>query len=101
MSRTALANGWLMRGLLAPGEGARLSTRILPVAMARAVSVQDVLQILSSVGVSQLRNRLRRAEADEVPTSIASFGTEVDHPVSGLDHFEIVLDDDDRSSRID
>src|ERR1700676_1537144 len=101
MSRIAFASGRFMRGPLAPGEGARLSTSILPVTMACAVPVQDPLQILSSVRVFQLRDRLGRSEADEVPTAIAALRTEIDDPVRGLDHFEIVLDDDDRPSRID
>src|SRR5260370_464183 len=74
---------------------------ILPVAMACAVPVQDPLQILSSVRVFQLRDRFGRSEADEVPTAIAALRAEIDDPVRGLDHIEIVLDDDDRPSRID
>src|ERR1700674_4233656 len=101
MSRIAFASGRFMRGPLAAGEGARLSTSILPVTMACAVPIQDPPQVLSRVRVLQLRNRLRRTEADEVPTAIAAFRTEVDHPVSRLDDFEIVLNDDDRPSRID
>src|ERR1700674_5205746 len=101
MSRIAFASGRFMRGPLAPGEGARLSTSILPVTMAYAVSVQDPLQILSSVRVFQLRDRFGRSEADKVPTAITAFRTEVNDPVRSLDHFKIVLDDDDRTPCID
>jgi hypothetical protein len=87
--------------VLGPGEDARRSTVILLFTIACAVSVQDPLQVLSSVRVLQLRNRFGRAEADEIPTAIAAFGTKVDDPVSRFDDFEIVLDDHDRASRID
>src|ERR1700675_4540125 len=101
MSRIAFASGRFMRGPLAPGEGAWLSTSILSVAMACADPVQDPLQVLSRVRVFQLRDRFGRPEADEVPTAISAFRTEIDDPVGGLDDFKIVLDDDDGPSCID
>src|ERR1700694_436530 len=101
MSRIAWASGRFMRGPLARGEGARLSTSMLPVTIVRATSVQDPLQILSSVRVFQLRDRFGRTEAHEVPTAISAFRTEVNDPVSSLDDFKIVLDDDNGPPRID
>src|SRR5258708_27232253 len=101
MRRIAFASGRFMRAPLAPGEGARLSTRILPVAMACAVPVQDPLQVLPSVGAFYLRDRFGRADSHEVPAAITAFRTEIDDPVRGLDHFKIMLDDDDRTPRID
>ena len=35
------------------------------------------------------------------PPPIAPFGPEVDDPVGGLDHIQVVLDDDDRVARVD
>src|SRR5260221_67980 len=74
---------------------------ILMVLMACAVPIQAPLQVLSGVRVVQFRDRSRRTEANEIPAAIAAFRTQVDYPVGRLDHFKIVLDDDDRSSRID
>src|SRR6202790_3573594 len=101
MSRIAFASGRFMRGPLAAREGARLSTSILPVTMAYAVPVQNPLQVLPSVGAFYFRDRFGRADSHEISTAIAAFRTALDDPVGGLDHFKIVLDDDDRPSRID
>src|ERR1700704_6011229 len=101
MSRIAFASGRFVCGPLAPGEGARLSPSMLPVTIVRATSVQDPLEILSSVRVFQLRDSFGRTEAHEVPTAISAFRTEIDDPVSCLDDFKIVLDDDDGPPRID
>ena len=38
----------------------------------------------------------RGAGADEPAARVAALGAEVDHPVGGADHVEVVLDDDDR-----
>jgi hypothetical protein len=43
----------------------------------------------------RLGDVFRWAPGDDFAAAIAAFGAEVDHPVGGLDHFEIVLDDDD------
>ena len=37
---------------------------------------------------------LRRAGGDDLATAMAAFGAEVDHPVRGLDHVQVVLDHD-------
>src|SRR5258708_38598094 len=101
MRRIAFASGRFMRAPLAPGEGARLSTRILPVAMACAVPVQDPLQALPSVRAFYLRDRFGRADSHEIPTALATFRTVGAAPLRGLDHFEIVLDGDDPTPCID
>src|SRR6266404_2701446 len=97
MRRIAFASGRFMRGPLAAGEGARLSTTILPVTIACAVPVQNPLQVLPSVRAFYFRDRFGRTDSHEVPTAIAAFRTEIDHPVRSLDHFKIVLNDDDRT----
>ena len=43
----------------------------------------------------------RRAGRDDAAAAIAAFGTEVDDPVGGLDHVEVVLDHDDRVAVVD
>src|SRR6476660_2469597 len=57
--------------------------------------LQERRQELPGVTVARLRHHLRGALDDHHPTSIASLGPQVDDPVGGLDHVEIVLDDDD------
>ena len=46
-------------------------------------------------------NLLRRAHGDNLPAAFSAFRTEVDHPVSGFDHIEVVLDHNQRSAAID
>ena len=43
---------------------------------------------------SGLGNVLRDPLGDDLTTTAASFGSQVDDPVDGLDHIEVVLDDD-------
>ena len=47
-------------------------------------------------GGGQLGDLLGRPLADDQSPAPSAVGTEVDHPVGGLDDIEIVLDDDDR-----
>src|SRR5438309_11992417 len=46
------------------------------------------------------RDRLRRSFGDDLAARFPALGTEIDHVVRGLDHVEVVLDDDDRVSRV-
>src|SRR5208282_699849 len=101
ISRIAYANRRSMCGPPVPGEGARRSTSVLPVTIEDTVSVQNPLQVLSSVGVLQLCDCFGRARSNEVPPAIAAFRTEIDDPVGSFDHFKIVLDDHDGASCID
>lgn len=39
------------------------------------------------------RHFFRRAGGDDLPAAGAAFGAEVDDPVGGFDHVQIVLDD--------
>src|SRR5512133_97590 len=47
------------------------------------------------------RDVLRRSSGDNLPATISTVRTEVDDPIGGLDHVEIVLDDEHRVSSID
>ena len=75
--------------------------RVLLLTMAYAVSVQNQLEVLTSVRVFQLGDHFWRAGADEVSAAFAAFRAEVDDPVGGLDDFKVVLDHDDGSASID
>ena len=44
---------------------------------------------------------LRRAGGDQLAAGVAAFGAEVDQPVGGADHVEVVLDDDERVARFE
>src|SRR5689334_17792746 len=41
-----------------------------------------------------------RAKGDDAAAGFAPFGAEVDEPVGGGDHVEVVLDDDDRVPQV-
>src|SRR5690348_16485963 len=43
----------------------------------------------------RLAHLLGRALRDDAPATVAAFGSQVDHPVRGLDHVQVVLDHDD------
>src|SRR5678815_652098 len=51
---------------------------------------------LPGIAALYLHNILRRAGRDDLAAAVAAFGAQVDHPVGGLDDFEVVLDDDNR-----
>src|SRR5688500_366980 len=51
-------------------------------------------KILAGVGGRRFRHLLRRARCHHAAALVAALGAEVDDPVSSLDDFEIVLDDD-------
>src|SRR5882672_10640032 len=53
-------------------------------------------QELPRIAPWRLDDILGRAPGDDFAAAVAAFGAEVDHPVGGLDDFEIVLDHDDR-----
>ncbi len=62
-----------------------------------AISVQHTRQILPSIRAGQLGDGLGWTDSDHLAAAIAALGTKVDHPVSRLDHFQIVLDDYNRA----
>ena len=47
------------------------------------------------------RDLLRRAGGDDLAALIAAFRAEVDQPIGGLDHVEVVFDDHERSAGIE
>ena len=69
--------------------------------LAAAAAVHDLLEILPRVALRVGGDLLGRADGDDVAAGVAAFGAEVDDPVGGLDHFEIVLDDDHRVALVD
>src|SRR5687767_7776333 len=59
------------------------------------------LQVSSGVRAFDLRDILRRARGHDRPATRAPLGSQIDDPVRGLDHVEIVLDDEHRVSLVD
>ncbi len=66
--------------------------------------IEDTLlffpQIRSRNRTLILRHRLRRSLEDDVATHRAAAGTELDEPVAGLQHLDVVLDEEDGVSGI-
>src|SRR5439155_18976219 len=58
-------------------------------------------QIPARVRPLRLRDLLRRAGGDHEPAVLAAFRSEIDDVVGGLDHVEVVLDDEQRVSRLE
>src|SRR3954470_446135 len=54
---------------------------------------QDLAEIFSRVRGLDLRQRFRRSRGHEFSTFISRFRSQIDDPVSALDHFQVVLDD--------
>ena len=51
--------------------------------------------------IFDLRNLLRRADTDNFSAVISCFRSQIDNPIGGLNHFEVVLDHDDRMTAVD
>jgi hypothetical protein len=51
--------------------------------------------------LGQLGNRFRGARSNDVASALSALRAEIDYPICGLDDFQIVLDDENRSSRVD
>ena len=62
---------------------------------------QNFLQKPAGVRVVDLRDLFGRANAHDVTAFVTCFGSKIDNPIGGLNHFEIVLDHDDRVSALD
>ena len=60
-----------------------------------AIAVQHLFEVLASIRVIELSDGFGRTCADYAPAAVSAFGAKVDHPVGGLDDFEVMLDDDD------
>ncbi len=75
-------------------RGAENSTR-------GACAPQNRAQEFSGMRAVYLRNLLRRSGGDHVAACITCFRAEIDNPIRALDHFEVMLDHNDRVSVID
>ena len=60
---------------------------------------EDAPEGLAGVALGDRGHLLGRPLGDDPAAAVAPFGAEVDDPVGGLDHVEVVLDDDDRVAR--
>src|SRR5690349_4663620 len=67
------------------------SCRLLLPAVARA---EDACEEAAGVRGLVLRDVLGRARGNDLPAAMAALGAEINHPVGGLDHVEVVLDYD-------
>src|SRR5512142_1312073 len=63
---------------------------------ARRSDVEEFLEELAGVALLDRGDVLGRPRGDDRAATRSALGTEVDHPVGGLDHVEVVLDHDDR-----
>src|SRR5712692_9332898 len=66
-----------------PEEGSGRALHFLP---------QDIAQVLPGGARPGCGHVFGRALRDDAPAAVAALGAEVDHPVGGLDHVEVVLD---------
>ena len=48
------------------------------------------------MGFTNLRDCFRRANGHNAPTLVSPFRSEIDHPIRGLDHVQVVFDDHHR-----
>src|SRR5689334_16065772 len=74
----------------------RLARRSAPALLRLGRFLQHGFEELAGVAARRLDDVLRRPPGDDLAAAVAAFGAEADHPVRGLDDFEIVLDHDDR-----
>src|SRR2546428_775617 len=61
---------------------------------------EKLSQVAPGERAPHARHRLRRALGDDLAARFPTLGAEIDHVVRGLDHVEVVLDDDDRVPRV-
>ena len=86
------------RAPVAAADRARRSAEVAHVASAsrRAARTHErAREETPRVRLLRLRDLLRRAGGDDLAAAVAAFGAEIDDPVGGLDHVEVVLDHDD------
>ena len=67
----------------------RLDALVLAAGAAREHRLEELPGIARRVA----RDIFRRAGRNDLAAAVAAFGAEIDDPIGGLDHFEIVLDD--------
>ena len=61
---------------------------------------QHLLEVAPRVASRMLRHLLRRACHQDLAGLMPAFGTQIEHPVAGADHIEVVLDHQDRIALI-
>src|SRR5262249_13602284 len=93
--RTLRYDGWNSKIYKWYGTS-KVSLRRLDLLLPPRFARQYRRQELPSVTALRLHNVIRLAGCDDLAAAVATFGAEVDHPVGGLDHFQIVLDHDYR-----
>src|SRR5690242_2822756 len=76
------------RGTSGSHEGGRASWR------------EHVLQELARIAVGVRRNVLGGTYGNDLPASITAFWAQIDHPVGGFDHVQVVLDHHNGVARI-
>src|SRR5207244_5950635 len=80
--------------------GSRGCVKVLPVrVLARRAAAavgpgQQVGEEAAGMGRGQAGHLLRRPRGHDLPARVTAVGPHVDHVVRGLDHVEVVLDDD-------
>src|SRR5271163_5328042 len=62
--------------------------------------VQHLAEELPGMRIRYLRNLLGRALRHDIAATVATLRSEVDDVVGGLNHFEVVLDDDNRIASV-
>ena len=83
------------RSRRSPWRDLEASRRILDCAQ------DDVTQKSSGVRALNLRDLLRCSSGDDLAAFVAGFRSEIDDPVGAFNHFEIVLDHDERMPGVD
>src|SRR5450432_664091 len=66
-----------------------------------ALPVKHLFEELSGVALLDLGDLLGGSGRDHQAAARTGFGAEVDYPVGGLDHVQVVLDDDHRVTAVD
>src|ERR1700746_831528 len=61
------------------------------------IAVENTRQIFSGIGTCQLRDCLGRPRPHDLAPAASAFWPEIDHPISGLNYFQIVLDNNNRA----
>ena len=61
------------------------------------IAVQHRLQVLPRVGILEFCNRLWCPGAHDASAAAPTLRPQINHPICGLDHLKVVLDNDDRA----
>src|SRR5215204_4489196 len=80
------------------GRGGQLALGAAPFRLRRAYQLAEEA---AGVGAADGGHLLGSAGGDDLAPAFSPLGAEVDEPVGGLDHVEVVLDDDDGVAGVD